>query len=94
MPKPFIAPGRARPKPVGLIAGGGRLPFLVAEGIRKAGRPLVVVAFRGLASQRLKGLADTFAWASITRPGHWLRIFHDGGVREAVIIGWVRKREI
>ena len=42
--------------------------------LHKAGRPVVVVAFRGLASQRLKGLADTFAWTSITRPGHWLRI--------------------
>jgi len=94
MATPPVQPGRSSPKPVGLIAGGGRLPFLVAQGVRKAGRPLVVVALSGLASRRLKNLAETFSWASITRPGHWLRVFHDRDVHEAVMIGWVRKREI
>ena len=37
---------RTPPQPVGLIAGSGRLPFLVARGVRKAGRPLFVVALQ------------------------------------------------
>ena len=57
---------------VGLIAGYGRPPFLVANGIHKAGRRLVVVGLRGEASPRLKGLADDFVWASITRMGRWV----------------------
>jgi hypothetical protein len=80
--------------PVGLIAGSGRMPFLAAQGMRREGRKLVVVAFRGLASPRLAGLADEFHWTGITRPGHWLRVFRRRGVREAVMIGGVRKKDM
>jgi len=81
-------------QPVGLIAGSGRLPFLVAQGIVKTGRPLVVVGLRGLASTRLRDLADHFAWGVITRPGRWLAIFARHGIHEAVMIGGVRKKVI
>ncbi|MGC9454374.1 MAG: LpxI family protein [Phycisphaerae bacterium] len=81
-------------RPVGLIAGSGRPPFLVAQGVRKSGRRLVVAALRGLASPRLADLADNFYWAGIVRPGRWLRVFRRHNVHEAVMIGAVRKREI
>ena len=80
-------------EPVGLIAGAGRPPFLVASGIRKAGRRLVIVGLRDFASQRLEDLADEFIWAGITRMGRWLSALRSRGVREAVIIGAVKKRE-
>lgn len=80
-------------EPVGLIAGAGRPPFLVANGIRKAGRRLVIVALRDFASKRLEGLADEFIWAGVTRMGRWLSALRSRGVREAVIIGAVKKRE-
>lgn len=81
-------------EPVGLIAGSGRVPFLVADGVRKAGRPLVVVGLRGSASTRLMDLADEFEWAGITRIGSWLAALRKRGVHEAVMIGGVRKKEI
>ncbi|HUS46589.1 MAG TPA: UDP-2,3-diacylglucosamine diphosphatase LpxI, partial [Phycisphaerae bacterium] len=81
-------------QPVGLIAGSGRLPFLVARGVLKEGRPLIVVGFRGLASTRLKDLASDFVWGSITRLGYCLRALRKRGVHEAVMIGGVRKKEI
>jgi len=80
--------------PVGLIAGSGRLPFLVAAGVRKARHPLVVVGLAGLASSRLMGLADEFHWGGITRPSRWLSILRHRGVHEAIMIGGVRKREM
>lgn len=79
-------------QPVGLIAGSGRLPFLVANGVRKQGRPMIVVGLSGLASPRLKDLADDFAWASITQPGKWISTLRRHGVHEAVMIGGVRKK--
>ncbi len=79
---------------VGLIAGHGRPPFLVAEGVRKAGRKLVVVGLRGLASPRLKDCADEFVWAGITRMGRWISAFTKRGVTEVIMIGAVRKRDI
>jgi DUF1009 family protein len=80
--------------PVGIIAGSGRLPFLVADGVRKAGRPLVIVGLRGLASARLKHLADEFTWVGLTRIGRWLAALHASGVCEAVMVGGVSKKEM
>jgi len=80
--------------PVGLIAGHGRPPFLVARGVRKTGRPLIVIGLRGFASERLKDVADEFLWGSPVRLGRMLSALKSRGVREAVMIGGVRKREI
>ena len=80
--------------PVGLIAGSGRLPFLVAEGVRKSRRPLIVVGLRGATSPRLKDMADDFVWSGLTRLGGWIGAFRGRGVHEAVMIGGVRKREM
>ncbi|RPI59085.1 MAG: DUF1009 domain-containing protein, partial [Planctomycetaceae bacterium] len=74
-------------KPVGLIAGSGRVPFLVADGIRKAGRKLVIIGMKGLASERLVHMADEFRWVGLTRLGSWLSILRQFNVHEAVMIG-------
>jgi hypothetical protein len=83
-----------KPMPVGLIAGGGRPPFLVADGIRKAGRPLVVVGLRGHASPRLRDIADSFTWVGITRIGRWISALRSHGISEAVMIGAVTKKKM
>jgi len=81
-------------KPVGVVAGSGRLPFLVAGGIRHAGRPVVMVGLTGLASQRLPDQTDAFRWSGLTRLGTWISFFRRHGVREAILIGGVRKRDM
>ena len=81
-------------EPVGLIAGSGRLPFLVASGMKAAGRRVVVAGLAGLASPRIKDQADIFRWVAIVRLGGWFRYFRRKGVHEAVMIGGVRKKEI
>ena len=80
--------------PVGLVAGSGRLPFLVASGVLRAGRPLVVVGLRGLASRRLADQADEFAWSALPRLGRWISILRRHSVTEAILIGGVRKRDM
>ncbi len=88
-------PGRASSgEPVGLIAGFGRAPFMVANGIIAAGRPLMVVGLRDLASPRLADVADEFSWSGVTRIGRWIAALKKNGVREAVMIGGVKKREM
>jgi len=81
-------------EPVGLMAGSGRLPFLIAKGVKQAGRPLVVIGLRGFASPRLQDLADHFRWAGVTRPSTWIAMLKKHGVREATMIGGVRKKVI
>lgn len=78
-------------EPLGLIAGTGRLPVLIAGGVRRSGRRLVVVGIRGQADPALRDLADVFGWAGITRLGRWIRLLRRNGVRRAVLAGGVRK---
>jgi DUF1009 family protein len=80
--------------PVGLIAGMGRSPILVAQGIRACGRRLVVVGLRQAASERLRDLADEFHWAGVARLGRWIRLLKSAGVAQAVMIGGVPKSSI
>ena len=78
-------------EPLGLIAGAGRLPVLIAAGICQTGRRLVIVGIRGQADPALRDLADVFAWAGITRMGRWIRLLRRNGVSHAVLAGGVRK---
>jgi len=81
-------------EPIGIIAGAGRLPFTVADGIIASGRKLVIVGISGFAHPWLEGLADEFAWVGISRMGKWIRVLKRHNVRKAVMIGSVRKAEM
>jgi hypothetical protein len=80
--------------PLGLIAGAGRFPFLVARGARQAGRPVVAVALRGFTDPALRDCVDRFYWSGVVRLGRWIRIFRHCGVREAIMAGSVRKADM
>jgi len=80
--------------PLGLIAGAGRFPFLVAQGARNAGRPVVALGLKGLADPALRDVVDRFYWTGIVRLGGWIRRFRRCGVQEAIMAGSVRKSEM
>jgi len=77
--------------PLGLIAGEGELPMLVARGARRAGRPVAVVGLRGCADPVLSGMADQFCWRGIVQLGRWIRVFRRAGCREIIMAGRVKK---
>ncbi|MBN1554465.1 MAG: UDP-2,3-diacylglucosamine diphosphatase LpxI, partial [Phycisphaerae bacterium] len=79
---------------IGLIAGAGRAPMLVADGILSAGRRLAVVGLKGFASPHLAGLADAFTWGGVLRMGGWIRFLRAQGASQAVMIGSVRKGDM
>ncbi len=83
-----LEPNRA---PLGLIAGAGSFPLLVADGARACGRRLVVVGLRDCADESLRDRADKFYRAGIAQAGRWIRVFRREGVREAVMAGGVDK---
>jgi hypothetical protein len=76
---------------VGLIAGRGRLPILVAEGMRRAGLRVCAVGLRDQFHPDLPAACDEFAVAGITRLGRWIRVLRRAGVEQAVMIGGVAK---
>ena len=57
---------------LGLIAGQGRLPFLVADGARKAGLKVVCVGLAENAREELADNVDVFYMVPIARPGNWI----------------------
>jgi len=79
---------------LGVIAGAGRFPFMVAQGARQAGCRVVVVGLRGLADPALAGDVDVFRWSGVVRLGSWIRILRRAGVTRAILAGSVRKREM
>jgi DUF1009 family protein len=79
---------------LGLIAGGGRLPFLVAAGARRAGLKVICV---GLAETTDYGLADEvdiFYKVAIARPGGWIRRLRKHRVTRTIMVGRVSKRRL
>lgn len=76
---------------LGLIAGEGELPLLVARNARRAGRTLAVIALRGCADPALRDYAESFCWRGITQLGRWIRALRKAGCREVVMVGRVGK---
>jgi hypothetical protein len=79
---------------VGLIAGGGRLPFLVAAGARRHGLKVVCVGLAGYVDEPLAGEVDTFYPVAVARPGSWLRRLRKHGVTRAIMVGRVTKSHL
>jgi DUF1009 family protein len=81
-------------EPLGLIAGNGRFPFLVAAGARRAGRRVVALAIREEAAPELAADVDEIHWLGLGQLGKAIAVLRDAGVREAIMAGQVKHRQI
>jgi DUF1009 family protein len=79
---------------IGLIAGQGRLPFLVAEGARKAGLKVICAGLAENAEASLADEVDIFYNVPLARPGCWIRKLKKHGVTETIMVGRVYKGRI
>jgi hypothetical protein len=79
---------------LGLIAGAGRLPILIAQGMRAAGARVVGLGLRDHYDPALPAHCDDFAEAGIYRLGRWIRLLRRFGVERAVTVGRVSKRRM
>lgn len=79
---------------LGLIAGQGRLPFLVAQGARQAGLKVICIGLADSAEPELVGCVDAFFWGAIARPGGWMRKLRRRGVTRTIMVGRVAKTKI
>jgi len=77
--------------PIGVIAGGGLLPVIVARGIRAAGRVAVGIGLRGQFDPALPAACDHFATAGTLKIGQWIRAARRMGARDAIMVGRVSK---
>ena len=84
----------AGPPVLGLIAGNGRFPFLVAAAARRRGRRVVAVAIREEAFPELEGEVDEVHWVGLGQLGKAIDALKSAGVSEAVMAGQVKHRQI
>lgn len=77
--------------PLGIIAGQGQLPVLVARGMKSAGHRVCCVGLRGHYDPQLPQLCDAFHTAGVARMGRWIRLLKRNGVQQAVMVGTVSK---
>lgn len=82
------------PDAVGLIAGGGRLPFMVAAGARRQGLEVICVGLAGYVEEPLAKEVDAFYHASVARPGSWIRRLRKHEVARAIMVGRVTKSHL
>ena len=71
--------------PLGLIAGEGIFPLLVARGARAAGRKVVCAAFAGHAWPDLDRECDDFHWVGLLRFNQWVRHLRAGSTQRLSI---------
>lgn len=92
---PVILPDPpAAPEPLGLIAGSGSLPRLVAEGMIDAGHTVRGIGFINQYDPALPGLCESFREVGPLRLGEWGRKLNALGVRYAVMVGRIDKARI
>jgi DUF1009 family protein len=79
---------------IGLIAGEGRLPFMIAAGARRAGLKVVCVGLAGSVEASLAEQADVFYEVPLARPGNWIGKLKRHGVTRTILAGRVAKGRI
>ena len=79
---------------LGLIAGGGRLPFLVANGAKRAGLRVICVGLGGSADRNLADEVDAFYRVAVARPGGWIRRLRKHHVTRTIMVGRVSKERL
>lgn len=82
------------PTAIGLIAGGGRLPILIAQGLCETGHPVHGLGLLGQYDKELPGLCASFRDVGLLRVGSWGRILRKMNIHHAVMVGRVDKAKM
>jgi DUF1009 family protein len=78
-------------EPIGLIAGWGRYPIVVAEALKRRGHRVIGLGVRDHADPSLAELCDEFQWIGVGTVGRAIRRLRRSGVRRAVMAGKIHK---
>lgn len=77
--------------PLGLLAGSGRYPIVLAEAARRQGLSVACVGIRYEAPDELRTLCDQFEEVGVTKLGKMIRAFQRMGASRVVMAGKVTK---
>jgi DUF1009 family protein len=79
---------------LGLIAGNGQFPFLVATGAKKQGASLAVVAIKEETDKRIEQVAENVIWVGIGQLSKMISFFKNEGVTQVMMAGQVKHVQI
>ncbi len=79
---------------IGLIAGGGQFPLLVAEAAKRKGLGVVAVAHLGETDPSLSSKVDEIVWIKLGQLGHLIRAFKKNRVKKSLMAGTIKKRRM
>lgn len=78
-------------KPLGLIAGTGELPKVIASEAKKMGYRVIIVALKPLTNESLKSFADHFCELNVGHLGGLIKVLKKFAVKEVIMAGKVTK---
>ena len=83
------------PEALGIIAGSGAYPLLVAQAARTAGtRTIAAAAFTGETDPALAPHVDSIEWLRVGQLGRLLTFFKSAGVRHAMMAGQIAPKNL
>jgi DUF1009 family protein len=79
---------------IGILAGWGRYPVVVAEAIRRRGGRTAILAIRDHADAALEPLADVHGHVGVAEIGTAVEFFRRAGAKRATMAGKIHKSKI
>ena len=85
----------AAPKTLGIIAGNGVYPRLLADAARRAGvKRIVAAAFLAETDERLAGKVDEIHWMRVGQLAKLIGCFRNAGVANAIMAGQIAPKNL
>ena len=83
------------PASLGIIAGNGAYPRLVADAARKAGvSKISAAAFKGETDPALADHVTTLTWLRVGQLGKLVNLFRDQGIHHAIMAGQIAPKNL
>jgi len=79
---------------VGLIAGGGQFPLMIADVARKRGIRVVAVAHKGETEPLLSDKVDKIIWIKLGQIGQLIKALKKEGVEKTLMAGTITKKRM
>ena len=76
---------------IGLVAGWGRYPLVIAEALRRDGYEIYCLGVKGHADPVLRDICHDFRWIGLAKLGASIRYFRRCGVTDAMMAGKIHK---
>ena len=82
------------PEKIGLIAGGGQFPLLIAEAAKKQGMRVIAVAHHGETETSLSDKVDDIIWLKLGQLGRLIQGLKRHGVAKTLMAGTIAKKRM